>query len=74
MPKNRFNWPAFRAFLHTVLDQHIHHSNEHEYVAISLPVPMQTNNDLAKRLVTSKPTFYLSHPTNSFTIVGQGAL
>jgi menaquinone-specific isochorismate synthase len=74
MPKNRFNWPAFRAFLHTVLDQHIHHSNEHEYVAISLPVPMETNNDLAKRLVTSKPTFYLSHPTNSFTIVGQGAL
>ncbi len=74
MPKNRFNWPAFRAFLLTVLDQHIHYSNKQEYVAISLPVPVQTNNELTKHLDISKPTFYLSHPADSFTIVGQGAL
>lgn len=74
MPTKRFDWPAFRAFLQTVIDQDSLRSDEQEYIAISLPIHLQSNSELAKRLNTSKPSFYLSHPADSFTIVGQGAL
>ncbi|MBK98932.1 MAG: isochorismate synthase [Balneola sp.] len=74
MPTHRFNWPAFRAFLHTVIGQNSLTTDKHEYVAISLPTSKQMNSELAKRLITSKTSFYLSHPVESFTIVGEGVL
>lgn len=74
MPINRFNWPAFRAFLHTAIKQDSLVSEKREYLAISLPMGRQTQADLARRLIHTKPYFYLSNPVNSFTIVGQGVL
>ena len=74
MPTHRFNWKAFRAFLETVIGQSCLTTDKQEYVAISLPTTKQMNSELAKRLTNSKTSFYLSHPVESFTIVGEGAL
>ena len=74
MPPHRFNWKAFRAFLETVIGQSCLTTDKQEYVAISLPTTKQMNSELAKRLTNSKTSFYLSHPVESFTIVGEGAL
>ncbi len=74
MPTIQFDWPAFRAFLFTVIDQHNSAFKEQEFIAISLPIYKQTNDELTARLSTSNPSFYLSHPTSEFVIVGQGVL
>ena len=74
MPTHRFNWTAFRAFLDTVIGQSSLITDKQEYVAISLPTSKQMNSELARRLDSSKTSFYLSHPVESFTIVGEGAL
>ena len=74
MPTHRFNWTAFRAFLDTVIGQSSLIPEKQEYVAISLPATKQMNSELAKRLDSSKTSFYLSHPVESFTIIGEGAL
>ena len=74
MPTHRFDWTAFRAFLNTVIGQVASSLTSRNYVAISPPTTKQLNSELAKRLGSSKTSFIYTHPIESFTIVGEGAL